>query len=74
MLVACVERLSGKIKIVFFFFSTIQKKVKFIKCSLMRGREREKERERCCVCMNDHRNSKAVALIPSETMMLPAPC
>ncbi len=37
-------------------------------------RERMKERERCCVCMNDHRNSKAGALIPSETMMLPAPC
>ncbi len=32
-------------------------------------RVRERKRERCCVCMNDHRNSKAVVLNPSETMM-----
>ncbi len=37
--------------------------------------ERESERERGYVCMNYHRiNSEAVALIPLETMMLPAPC
>ncbi len=40
----------------------------------MYERERERERERCCVCMNYHRiNSEAVAFIPLETMMLPAP-
>ncbi len=39
------------------------------------GREGEKERASCCACMNYHRNnSEAVALIPLETMMLPAPC
>ncbi len=38
-------------------------------------RERERERERGYVCTNYHRiNSEAVALIPLETMMLPAPC
>ncbi len=42
--------------------------------SSVRERERERERERCCVCMNYHRNSEAVALNPLETMMLPAPC
>ncbi len=35
--------------------------------------ERERMREWYCVCMN-RRNSEAVALIPLETMMLPAPC